>query len=443
MKKIGIMFILPALVLCFYSLDIFAANNDIFKFIQKNDVKSLKKTANSQTVSLKDEEANSPLLYAAAEARNPEIITILLEAGANIEEANKYGCTPLMLALKKNYANPDIAMALIKNKANANAVFRKKYDDEDKMTPLLFAVSENSLNSPRVIQALVDAGANADIKREEDGSTPLLLAARYAGNPEIINILVKAGSNIEEKNKYGYTPLMLAVRKNNSNPQIAVALILNKAGVNAAFDKKYDDEDKMTSLMYAVSEYMLNKPKVIQALIDAGADINVKNAKDERTPLLIAAGNANNTEIIDILVKAGSNIEEKDKYGYTPLMLALKNNYAHPDIAIALIKYKADVNAALPENSSAPLLISLGESIETKPKVIQALIDYGADVNAKNIEGITPLMYAAKYSSEEVIKILLKAGADMDIKDKNGKKADDYVWDNLKIYQKDLRRFKK
>jgi ankyrin repeat protein len=247
---------------------------------------------------------------------------------------------------------------------------------------------------------------------------------------------------MEIKNKYGYTPLMLALRKNEPNPQIAIALIENKADVNAAFDKKYDDEDKMTPLMYAVSEYMLNKPKVIQALIDFGADVNAKNAKDGRTPLLIAAGSANNTEVIDILMKAGSKIEEKDKYGYTPLMLALKNNYAYPDIAIALMKYKAGVNAVYPETGSTPLIIALGEHIVTKPKVIQALLDFGADVNAKNITDTTPLMSAARYSSEEIVKMLLKAGAVMNVKDRTGKTAEDYVWDNAKIYQKDLTKLK-
>ena len=437
MKKI--IFIIFALLLSSAQCA-FAAGGSIFKFIQKNDVRSLKKAVTPQTVTIKDSEANSPLLYAAQAARDPEIIAVLLEAGANIEERNQYGYTPLMAALKNNYANPDIAVALIKNKANVSAVFRKAYHDEDKMTPLLFALNERSLNASRVISALVDAGANVDIKRDEDGSTPLLLAAHYAQDPEIINILVKAGSYIEEKNKYGYTPLMLAVRKNGSNAQIAIALILNNADVNAAFDKKYDDEDKMTPLMYAVSEYMLNDPKVIRALVDAGAGIDAKNAKDERTPLLIAAANANNTEVIDILIKAGSKIEEKDKYGYTALMLALKNNCEHPDIAVSLIKYKADVNKTFDESSSTPLLLALGGQTGVKPKVIQALIDYGADVNAMDISGMTPLMYAARYSTEEIVKILLKAGADLNAKDKNGKTADDYVWDNSKIYRKDLRK---
>jgi len=440
MKKNKFILIAPVLVLFFCAAAVLAADNAIFKFIQKNDVKSVKKAANRHSVTLKDGQANSPLLYAAQKARDPEIIAALLEAGANIEEGSRESYTPLMVAIIKNYKNPDIAIELIKNKANVSAVFRKAYHDEDKMTPLLYALSEKSQNSPRVIRALVDAGASLDVKRGEDECAPLHLAARYARDPETIDILVKAGAYIEEKNKYGYTPLMLAIRKNNVNPGVAIALILDKADVNASFDKKYDDEDKMTPLMYAVSEYMLNKPKVIRALIDAGANINAKNEKDGRTPLMIAATSANNTEIIDILIKAGSKIEEKDKYGYTPLMLALKYNYANPDIAISLIKYKADVNATLAENSSTPLIIALGESIVTKPKVIQALIDYGAGVNAKDISAMTPLMDAAKYSTEEVVKILLKAGADLNAKDKNGKSAEDYVWDNPKIYQKDLKK---
>lgn len=431
-----------ALLFCICPVWIFAADDDIFKYIQKNDVKSVKKAAGPQSIVSRDGDSNTPFLFAVQKTSKAEIINILLEAGANIEERDKNGYTPLMLALKKNYANPEIALALIKNKANVHAVFHKAYSDEDKMTPLMFAVSENSPNKAKVVQALIDAGADTDAKRAEDDSTPLLLAARYAQEPGIINILVRAGGYIELTNKYGYTPLMLAIRKNESNPDIAIALIQNKADVNSAFEKKYDDEDKMTPLMYSVSEYMLNKPKVIRALIDYGADVNAKNIKDGYTALHFAAKNARDSEIVNMLVKAGADIEAKDKYGYTPLMIALRKNDAYPDIAIALIKNNADVNAVFVENSATPLMMALGDFLSTKPKVIQALIDHGADVNAVNIGAMTPLMFAAGYSTEEIIKILIKAGADIDIKDKDNKTAEDFAWGNAKIRQKDLSKIK-
>jgi ankyrin repeat protein len=442
MKNFGILSAAVFAAICFYAADIFAADDAIFKFILKNDVKAVKKAAGPQTLSLRDGDLNTPLLFAVQKAAKAEIITALLEAGANIEERDNAGYTPLMLALKKNFLNPDIAVTLINNKANVHAVFRKEYSDEDRMTPLMFAVSENTANKAKVIQALIDAGSDTDLKRAEDESTPLLMAARYAQDPGIIDILVKAGSNIEEKNKYGYTPLMLALRKNEANPDMAIALIQNKADVNKSFDKKYDDEDKMSPLMYALNEYMLNKPKVIRALADYGADMNARNAKDGYAPLHFAARNAHNSEIVDILIKAGAEIDAKDKYGYTPLMLALRKNDAYPDIAIALIKYKADVNAVFPENSSTPLMMALSDFLSTKPKVIQALTDYGADVNAKNIGGMTPLMFAAKYSSQEIVRMLLKAGADIAAKDKDNKTAENFAQDNAKIYQKDLSKLK-
>lgn len=66
--------------------------------------------------------------------------------------------------------------------------------------------------------------------------------------------------------------------------------------------------------------------------------------------------------------------------------------------------------------SPAPLSVAISKGeIETVKKIIE----YGADVNEK-LNGITPLMYAARYNKVEIIKYLLLKGADRNIKDSQG-----------------------
>ena len=60
-------------------------------------------------------------------------------------------------------------------------------------------------------------------------------------------------------------------------------------------------------------------------------------------------------------------------------------------------------------------------STTRSPEVVTLLIKAGADVNAKDKYGVTPLHRAAAYNENpEVITILIKAGADVNAKDSDG-----------------------
>ena len=128
--------------------------------------------------------------------------------------------------------------------------------------------------------------------------------------------------------------------------------------------------------------------------IKAGADINARD-KDGKTPLMYAAWNNQNPEVIKVLLEAGADVNARDKNGWTPLMYAAWN-----------------------EN----------------PDVIKVLLEAGADVNARDKDGRTPLMWAAgSNQNPEVIKILLDAGADGKAKSNEGKTAFDYAEENKYI----------
>ena len=65
-------------------------------------------------------------------------------------------------------------------------------------------------------------------------------------------------------------------------------------------------------------------------------------------------------------------------------------------------------------------------------EVIKTLINFGADVNAKDENGVTVLMFAAKNNSNpEIIRVLLSAGADVFAEDKYSKTAYDHARNEL------------
>ena len=69
-------------------------------------------------------------------------------------------------------------------------------------------------------------------------------------------------------------------------------------------------------------------------------------------------------------------------------------------------------------------------------EVIETHLKAGADIEARNKSGGTPLLWAARFNSNpEVIEALLKAGANAKAKDEEGKTALDYAKKNEKIYK--------
>jgi ankyrin repeat protein len=69
----------------------------------------------------KDESGWTPLMYAAGHNKNPEVITVLLKAGADLNAQEDHrGKTPLIVAAWRNY-NPEVIVTLLKAGANVKA----------------------------------------------------------------------------------------------------------------------------------------------------------------------------------------------------------------------------------------------------------------------------------------------------------------------------------
>jgi len=179
-----------------------------------------------------------------------------------------------------------------------------------------------------------------------------------------------------------------------------------------------NEEGSRTPLTIAA---MYERVAAIKALIDAGADVNVKN-RDGNTPLHIAARDGR-TEAIKALIQANADVNAKDYIGRTPLHNAARDG--HTEAIKALIQANADVNAK-DEEGLTPLHSA---AMFARAKAIAALTTAGADVNAKDEFGIAPLHIAAQSGYARVIKALATAGADIDSRDRYGRTPLDLATD--------------
>jgi ankyrin repeat protein len=218
----------------------------------------------------------------------------------------------------------------------------------------------------RAISALSPAELNETERR--DGYT-LLGVAASVGNSEAIHILLAKGANINERDVGGSTALMIALQK--ERPDIASALL------DAGADIRIRDDDEWTALMYACTSE--NTVPLIPRL---ATDTIINHADDGGdTALNIAAGYPF-PEAIGLLLKAGANINTKNKTGDTPLMTACAS--AHGEDA---------------------------ENLREYAHVAEILIQAKAKLNIRNITGHSALAYAYRAGLDRIGKMLIEEGA--------------------------------
>ena len=164
---------------------------------------------------------------------------------------------------------------------------------------------QGSLNE---IKAAIDGGANVKAK-DEEGRTPLSLAAFSNGDPEVITALAKAGADVGARSNINWTPLYWAAW-DNANPDIITALAAAGANVNAR------DAGGLTPLMVAIR--FNENPSVITALLNAGANANEQDMNG-CTPMMWAAKYGglyvSKPETITILLNSGADLNIKDRDG--------------------------------------------------------------------------------------------------------------------------------
>ena len=161
----------------------------------------------------------TPLMGAAMYTENPEVISVLLEAGADVNAKGGGGMTALMLAVEKT--NPEVVTMLLEAGADVNA------RNHGTRTPLMLAVGTTNLE---VISILLRAGADVNARDDHD-TTPLMWTIGNT-NPEVLTLLLKADADVNAKNVLGRTLLMFEA-EHNTNPEVISVLLRAGADVNA------------------------------------------------------------------------------------------------------------------------------------------------------------------------------------------------------------------
>jgi len=232
---------------------------------------------------------------------------------------------------------------------------------------------------------------------------------------------------------------ILAAMKENKNIDEIQDIIKNSSSIDKT------DSFGRTPLMMAVA---LKKTELVNLLIEKGANVNAQDVY-KNSPILIAVSSENpNSDIIATLLDAGADLFALDIDNKNALDYAVSNP-TMPAASLRLIKIQPKVNfltmieQATPEQISqalhfgakaddsgmlgvTPLMMAAAKNPNTL--VIDLLLGSGALINQQDPMGQTALFYAVKQNKNpEIIKVLLQRGAFTDIKDNNEKTAADYA----------------
>jgi len=213
---------------------------------------------------------------------------------------------------------------------------------------------------------------------------------------------------------------------NDNDFEAVVAYLKSGNNVNKIFPTRYYGHPK-TLLNKAISGRSI---KTVKYLIKNGAHINTSNDKTT-PPLIFAAGSFKSSvgiEIIDILMDAGAdvNIRDKSNHDKTALHEAV-NGSRYSIIKHLVMKYKADMN--LQDKLGGTPVHDAGNFLPHK------ITDYGSNeyMLKRNKEMI--------FEAGKILTIFKKYGADFSIKDMNGDTPIDLYRDSLTKTNIEIKKF--
>ncbi|WP_128896860.1 ankyrin repeat domain-containing protein [Longirhabdus pacifica] len=263
-------------------------------------------TKANANVNLQNEEGQAALHL----AYSVDMARILLDAGAKMDLKDNDGFTPLTIAALENKELVTFLIEQGANKEDINIV-------SDKTSPLINAT--RTINNFALVQLLVDMGADVNIENERK-ETPLMNALRLK-EVNVAKYLIDKGANVNHQDEFGETPLMNIVGYRDAEVIIKAQEIV-KALLGANADVNMQNESGSTALMLAVK----GDAETSKMLLDAGAKVNVQS-NSGYTALMYAA-RSGNVETVKMLLAADAD----------PTLQTKPNEYHPAETALDLAK---------------------------------------------------------------------------------------------------------
>ncbi len=247
-----------------------------------------------------------------------------------------------------------------------------------------------------------------DIPTDPEALNEELIRTVQHGNHRRLRALIEAGADVTRRDLSGWTPLHFAVNRfihAGYEDLRSLEVLLETPGV----DVNSQGNQGATPIQLAAAH---GNVEVLELLLRHGADLAYREG-DELTALASAL-RGKKLEMAKHLLRKGVAVDERLPGGGTALYMAIRSR--DPGAVSLLLEAGATVDPGPP--AAAPIIYAASMRSE---EILRLLIDAGADVNAVNPRnGLTPLHRAIE-SGPGVVKLLLDAGANPRVSDIDGR----------------------
>jgi ankyrin repeat protein len=417
---------------CVCSHGIALAGENIVDAIMRQDNARLQLLKKAQDVNAAQPDGSTALHWAAYHS-DVAATKALLAKGAKASALTDTGVTPLELACEAG--NAQIVRMLLKAGADANQTLRNGE------TPLMMAARTGRVP---VLEVLLANGAKIDEREKLRGTTALMWAAANS-NPEAVRFLVKKGADVNAKSGTtapGRRPYLAPPGRERIQEFIDGTGLRGAVVEQDVPDATKPGEKKMADAERAEARRRFEaQQNAAKAAISRFPETAPYGQRGDRkwgglTPIIFAAREGN-LESVKILLDAGVDVNQTSEYGWTALLTATQNRFYK--LGVYLLERGANPDLA---NGGGwnPLYIATdnrnierGEYPTRKPDMdhlefIRQLLAKGANPNLRMHsstetrtvftnqwlleEGATPFLRAAQSGDLELMKLLLKHGAD-------------------------------
>ncbi len=396
---------------------------------------------------------NISLLHEACSADNPEeIITFLLNHGADPNNQSASGYTPLMFAAANNLTKAvefllehaalkkiDLRVSCLSSNALILAVKHERLEviklflkhlDPIEFGDLIIdalAVAVDRMDDTIITLFLESI---SDINQLYAGCETLLTSFVLKEKINFISHLLKQGASINQPNANGQTALHLAVTQLVGSQRLAMINFLLEQGADTDIHSRTNGTTPLEAAILQGSldvaklllEWKYPNDSELLSIFELGYEVIldtlmsrkiINEVNPEGNSLLFLASVSDNNEILGLLLKRGVDVNFVNRYGQTIMLIATCNKN------LILMERLVQCGASVQATDQKGYTLLMHAISMRSPNVIEFLLDHGADVNSNNHlqPNITPLYLAARTKDKTILTTLLVRGAHNYFKD--------------------------
>ncbi|MDD5456108.1 MAG: ankyrin repeat domain-containing protein [Candidatus Margulisbacteria bacterium] len=362
-----------------------------------NDIETFKlllDMAGSEDIDMQDEEGKT-LLICAAGARKEEIVRLLLDRKASIDIQESQGYTALMHLIGL-------------------------------LDPIPYARDAEYVRSIKTIaELLIRAGADINLANNQGISTAHILIEKNQKDLTM-HVLQIENVSLTCKDTSGKIPLMMVLSDSNyryKNDSELIKLVLQKTVNINEIETGFGF--RTTALMMAV---LHSDTEVVKEFLKRqDLDVNFKNKYGE-TALIIAINRSAEKKALILINDPRIDLNCETNEGLTPFFVSIKAG--KEEVLNALFNDPRCDKYSQSQSGTTALMFTASVNSDLAVRTLIRLIKAGADIDAVDKYGYTALFYALDNQTNlKAFKVLLVAGADIEIKNKNGRTIRDIVRD--------------